>query len=383
MKICHVITRLIVGGAQENTILTCRGLAEKGHDVTLIAGPQTGPEGSLWDKARSSGCEVIELDSMRRAIRPSLDRRALRDMKSLFERISPDVVHTHSSKAGILGRRAARAAKVPCVVHTIHGMSFNRTQSWMARSVYRLLERNAAKYTTHFIAVADAMIEQAVGARISGREKFTMIRSGLETERFAPDGDARSEWRARWGVGKDDIVVGTIARLFENKGYEEILGALPGAVARCDRLRFVWVGDGAHRSLYERKLSRLGLRDRVIFTGLLPPDEVGPTINGFDLLLHASKWEGLPRALVQALLVEKPVVSFDNDGAPEVVDKQTGVLVRLGDVDGLVAGIVRLADDAQLRENLGKTGRRRCLEAFDWRKMVNLIEALYEKLRWS
>ncbi len=380
MKICHVITRLIVGGAQENTILTCRGLVEKGHDVTLIAGPETGPEGSLWEMARASGCDLITLDSMRRAISLSQDRRALMEMKTIFERTQPDIVHTHSSKAGILGRRAAWGAKVPCIVHTIHGMSFNRTQAWWVRMVYRNLERSTAKYTTHFITVADAMTEQAVRAGISRREKFTTIRSGLETNRFGPDHKERLRWRTRWDLRDDDVVVGTIARLFENKGYEEILRAMPGAVARCDRLRFVWVGDGAHRSHYERKLSELGLLDRVIFTGLLPPEEVGPIINAFDLLLHASKWEGLPRALVQALLVEKPVVSFDNDGAPEVVDERTGILVPLGDVGGLVEGVVGLANDAALRESLGRTGRQRCLEAFDWRAMVDQIEALYEKL---
>jgi glycosyltransferase involved in cell wall biosynthesis len=380
MRICHIITRLIVGGAQENTILTCRGLVDKGHDVTLIAGPETGPEGSLWEMARACGCELIELDAMRRTISPGLDWRAMTEMQKLFERISPDIVHTHSSKAGILGRRAAYRAKIPCIIHTIHGMSFNRTQAWSSRTIYRLLEQYAATHTTHFVTVADAMIDQAVEAGIASREKFTTIRSGLETERFAPDRDVRAKWRSRWGVKDDDIVIGTIARLFENKGYEEILRAMPSAVTKCDRLRFVWVGDGAHRSRYERKLNELGLLHRVVFTGLLPPEEVGPIINGFDLLLHASKWEGLPRAMVQALLVEKPVVSFDNDGAPEVVDEQTGVLVPLGDVDGLVSGIVRLAADAALREKLGKTGRQRCLEAFDWHTMVDQLETLYEKL---
>jgi len=380
MKIHHVITRLIVGGAQENTILTCRGLVEKGHDVTLVAGTETGPEGSLWDVARTCGCKLIEVPSMRRAIAPSLDRQAFGKLRSILRHDAPDIVHTHSSKAGVLARKAARAAGTPVVVHTIHGMSFNRTQTRTRRTVYRMIERSAAKWTTHFVTVADALIDQAVDAKIAPREKFTTIRSGLLTERFTPDKGARSAWRSRWEVASDDVVVGTIARLFENKGYEEILRAMPKALARHDRLRFVWVGDGAHRARYERRLARLGLTERVIFAGLIPPEQVGSIINGFDLLLHASRWEGLPRALVQALLVGKPVISFDNDGAPEVVNDETGVLVRLDDIRGLASGMVRLAEDARLREKLGAAGRRRCLKTFDWRLMVDQIEALYEKL---
>ena len=144
MRICHVITRLIVGGAQENTVLSCRGLAERGHDVTLIAGPETGPEGSLWDKAEAAGCALVRVEAMRRAVRPNSDWRAARGLRHLFQQFRPDVVHTHSSKAGILGRWAAAKAGVPVVVHTIHGMSFNRTQGPAAYHLYRWLERRAA-----------------------------------------------------------------------------------------------------------------------------------------------------------------------------------------------------------------------------------------------
>jgi hypothetical protein len=122
MRIIHVITRLIVGGAQENTVLTCRGLVEKGHEVTLIAGDETGPEGSLWDQAERCGCKLIRLASMCRAVRPMCDLRARRDLLEIFRREKPQVVHTHSSKAGILGRSAAAGAGVPVIVHTIHGM---------------------------------------------------------------------------------------------------------------------------------------------------------------------------------------------------------------------------------------------------------------------
>ncbi len=381
MRICHVITRLIIGGAQENTVLTCRGLAAKGHDVTLLAGSETGPEGSLWQAARESGARCIELASMRRAVRPLDDWRAYRELFALFQEIKPDVVHTHSSKAGIVGREACARAEVPVVVHTIHGMSFNRTQPWWTRAGYRILEQHAARHTGKIVTVANAMIEQAVAAGIGSRDQMVTIRSGLEVERFAPDEFIRRSVRAAWGVSDNEIVVGTVARLFENKGYEEIIAGMPSALKRAPGLRFVWVGEGAHRKRYERELDRLGLRERVIMLGLVPPGEVPRLINGFDMLIHASRWEGLPRAVVQALLTEVPAISFDNDGAPEVVlPERTGILVRLGDVDGLSEAIVRLATDADFRRELGRNGRVHCMAEFDADRMVNQLDSLYGQL---
>ncbi len=381
MRICHVITRLIIGGAQENTVLTCRGLAQRGQEVTLIAGPETGLEGSLWDKAEAAGCALVRVEAMRRAVRPFSDWRAARELRRLFQQRRPDVVHTHSSKAGILGRWAAARAGVPVVVHTIHGMSFNRTQSRITQTTYRCLEKKAARWTTKFVAVADAIVDQAVEAGLGPRERFITIRSGMETDLFLPNADLRRRHRKGWEVGDGDVVVGTIARLFANKGYEEIIAAMPSAIAREPRLRFVWVGDGAYRARYERRLEAMGLRDRVRMLGLVHPDEVASCINGFDIILHASRWEGLPRAVVQGLLTEVPAVSFDNDGAPEVVRSgETGILVRFGDINGLSDALVRLAADADLRRSLGRRGRELCRTAFDWHNMVESLEGLYARL---
>ncbi|MBI4717006.1 MAG: glycosyltransferase family 4 protein [Planctomycetes bacterium] len=381
MNIWHVITRLIVGGAQENTVLTCRGLVERGHCVTLVAGPQTGPEGSLWNEAEHCGARLVRLASLRRAVHPWHDWRALRELTALLRRHKPDILHTHSSKAGILGRHAAARAQVPIVVHTIHGMSFNRTQAAAVRFAYRLLERRAARHTHAFVSVADAMTDQAVAAGIAPRERFTTIRSGVEAHRFAPSAEARQRLRGQWGVGDEHVVVGTIARLFVNKGYEELLAAMPRAVAAAPGLRFVWIGDGAHRGRYERALERFGLQQRVTLLGLLPPARVAEVLPAFDLLVHASRWEGLPRAVVQGLLCEVPAISFDNDGAPEVVvPGETGIIVPYGDTAGLADALVTLARDADLRRRLGQQGRQRCLTEFDAGRMVEEIERLYLRL---
>ncbi len=381
MHICHIITRLIIGGAQENTVLTCRGLVDKGHEVTLIAGPETGPEGSLWDQARESGCNLIQVPALHRAVRPLGEVLAYCKLVHLLRRLDPDVVHTHSSKAGILGRAAASRADVGVIVHTIHGMSFNRTQTPAVRMLYRWVERRAAKRCHKIVTVADAMIDQAVAAELAPRGKFTKIYSGMETNRFEPDAFARGRARRAWGIEDDDIVVGTIARLFHNKGYEEIIEAMPAAIAKEPKLRFVWIGDGAHRTQYEQRLDAIGLRRRVHFLGLIDPDQVGPQINGFDILLHASKWEGLPRAVVQGLICEVPAITFDNDGAPEVVTTdETGICVPLGDTDAMSTAIVKLARDRDLRARLGQTGRVRCMAMFNWKRMVDELDELYQQL---
>ncbi|HUU84661.1 MAG TPA: glycosyltransferase family 4 protein [Phycisphaerae bacterium] len=382
MKICHLITRLIIGGAQENTLFTCEGLQDRGHEVVLMAGPETGPEGSLWDRVDSSGLAGVKIQSLRRAVHPLQDWRCLRHLTAALRAGRFDVVHTHSSKAGILGRLAARRAGTPLIIHTIHGMSFNRTQPAVVRTFYRALERHAARHTHAFVSVADAMTEQAVAAGLAEPDRFTTIHSGMDTERFTPDEAARARVRAEWGVEPNRVVVGTIARLFRNKGYEEIIAAMPRMVGEADSLSFVWVGDGRDRPRYEQALAQLGLRDRVHLTGLVPPDRIPTLLAGCDILVHASKWEGLPRALPQALLMEVPVVSFDNDGAPEVVTPGvTGELVRLGDVDGLAAAVIRLARRPELRRRMGADGRKRCLQMFDHRLMVSRIESLYHCLR--
>ncbi|HRX83680.1 MAG TPA: glycosyltransferase family 4 protein [Phycisphaerae bacterium] len=378
MKIAHVITRLIIGGAQENTILTCEGLRLRGHDVTLIAGPETGPEGSLWPQAEARCGRTVRIDSLCRAVRPADDWRCAGELTEHFRGEGYDVVHTHSSKAGILGRWAAHRAGVPLVVHTIHGMSFNRTQSAPIRALYAFLERRAARWTHAFISVADAMTDQAVGAGIAPRDRFTTIRSGMETDHFAPDAITRAEMHRRWEVPEDAVVIGTVARLFRNKGYEHLLAALPRIVKRCPNAYFVWVGDGAQRAEYTATLEKLNLRSRVHLTGLVRPAEIPAILTGFDVLVHASAWEGLPRAIVQASLTEVPPVSFDNDGAPEAIDPgETGSLAPLGDADALADRVVELASDADLRRRLGQAARRKCMAMFDYHKMVAEIEALY------
>ena len=381
MKVCHIITRMILGGAQENTFLTCKGLQERGWEVTLLAGPQTGAEGSLQDRSLQAGFRFEIIEPMLRQVNPLSDLRALRALRAWFERERPDIVHTHSSKAGILGRIAARRAGVPLILHTVHGMSFNRTQKPWTQRAYRDLERYCAKSTDKIITVADAMIDQMVQAGVAPRAKCVTIYSGMEMERFDPALYDRQAIRARLGIPQDAVVVATVARMFANKGYEQLLAAAPRIVRQAPAVHFLWIGDGPHRERYLQDVSQEGLGDRVRLTGLVSPEQVPELLAAADLLAHASQWEGLPRVAVQSLLLEKPVVAFDVDGTREVViTDRTGVLVPLNDIDALASGIADLASRDWLRQRLGRQGRQLCLERFDWHTMVEQIEQVYRDL---
>ena len=381
MRIAHVITRLIVGGAQENTVLSCEGLHARGHEVTLITGPTTGPEGSIVDRARGGGYAFVKIPYLVRQLSPTRDLHAYLALKRWCRAARPDVVHTHSSKAGVLGRLAAHAAGVPVIVHTIHGMSFNRTQTRMVQAAYATAERYCAKRCHAIVSVADAMTRQAIAADIGAADQYETIRSGMTVADFDPARVNGTALRASWGIQPEHVLVGTVARLFENKGYEQLIDVISRVAPINQNLRFVWIGDGAHRPEYEEELRRRGLRDRVVLTGLLKPAVIPQALAAIDILAHTSQWEGLPRAVVQALLLKKPVVSFDIDGAPEVViPGQTGELAPLNDTAAFAEKLLKLAADANRRRAYGEEGRRRCVVEFDAATMVDRLDQLYRRL---
>ncbi len=184
LKVCHVITRMIVGGAQENTLLSCAGLLGNGHEVTLVTGPSPGPEGELLSRSCPQGLRIIEVPELVRQLSPLTDWRAYRRLREIFRREKFDVVHTHESKAGIIGRIAARKDGVPYVVHTVHGQAFFKGQFFLLNWAYILAERIAARNCDRMYAVAQAMIEQCVAAKVAPREKYMVVYSGMDLEAF-------------------------------------------------------------------------------------------------------------------------------------------------------------------------------------------------------
>jgi len=382
MQIVHVITRLIVGGAQENTILSCEGQHGLGHHVTLITGPPLGPEGSLLDRAQTGGYGVEVLDAMRRAVLPVKDVGTYRHLVRRFRELRPDVVHTHSSKAGIIGRWAAHRAGVPVVVHTIHGLSFTASTNRAVNWTYRQLERATAPVTARMVCVADAMAEQSLAGGVGNREQYVTVYSGMETGPFLNPPVSREEVRKSLGIGEGQVVVGTIARLFELKGHEDLLELAPDLCARFANLRFLWVGDGVLRAEFERRIGQMELRDRFILTGLVPPSRVPELTAAMDVLVHPSRREGLARAIVQAQLSGKPVVTYDVDGNREgLVAGETGFLLPAFDKGKLSDALAVLLGDEGLRRRMGEKGREFAMRRFDAKVMVDALEKVYREAR--
>jgi len=378
VKLCHVITRLNLGGAQENTILTCEGLHRRGHDVTLVTGPPIGPEGELISRAQAGEYHLVVVDELRREIRPLRDRRAWRKLVRILRELRPDVMHSHSSKAGILARAAAAKVGGMKIVHTIHGLPFHARQGRWRNCLYVALERRAAARTDALICVADAMRRQALEAGVGAANQYTTIYSGMETADFLVRPPQADELRSAMGLSGRSVLVTQVSRLAELKGHEFILAAAERISD--ERVHFCFVGDGRLRSRIEARIARRGLTGRFHLTGLLPPEQVPAVMHATDILVHCSLREGLARTLPQAMLAGRPVISFDVDGAGEVVDPQTGILLPARDVEGLRRAIETLAASSDLRDRLGTAGKARCREMFDHNRMIERIESVYDRL---
>ena len=405
----HIITRLILGGAQENTILTVEGLQKRPeYKVILISGPALGPEGELVRRVKDSGVELIIVPEMRRNINPFLEIAAFIKLLILMRRLKPDIVHTHSAKAGILGRWAAYLSGVKIIVHTLHGLSFYPYQNKLVNFLYIAAEKFASFVTTKFISVADAMTAQSLKAGIGTPEKYTTIYSALELDKFTQPLHAESQRSPdHFGAGaglkpketdmdvkrrlglENNLVVGTIARLFPLKGHEYILQIAARIIREVPEVKFLFVGDGSLGDKIKREVSGRGLDDWFMFTGLVPPAQIPSMIQAIDILVHPSLREGLARTIPQAFSLGKPVVSFDVDGARElVISFQTGFLIPAPvsakqtkeSLDQMAQAIIFLLKNPEQARQMGENGQKLIIPNFDANYMVAKIIEQYVDL---
>ena len=332
----------------------------------------------MFAQAARDGFEVQVIENLRRNLHPVHDVRGLIELVTALRRIKPDVVHTHSSKAGILGRLAARLAGVPLVVHTIHGLPFFSYQNGFVNGVYILAERLAAHWADAIVAVADDMVDQACRARLAPREMFTTVYSGLETRSFFRDAAQGLRMRKELGIPDNAFVIGKVARLAPLKGHEFLLDALDDLMPSHDNLWCLLVGDGALRADIQKRLADSAWGHRVKLAGLVDPGQVPRMLWAMDVLVHTSLHEGLPRAVVQGLLAGLPVVAFDLDGAREVISSGvTGYLVRPGSVADLTAAIDSVVSGTGPVKAPSSDVRAELAERFSWQRMVEQLEGLY------
>ncbi len=378
MKIVHIITRLIVGGAQENTLLSCEGQHDLGHDVTMITGPAIGPEGSLEDRAKKYGYKVIILPEMVRAIHPITDYKIYRKLIRILREMQPDIVHTHSSKAGIIGRWAAHRAGCKRIIHTIHGLAFTASTSRIVNDVYRYLEKITAPITHKIVCVATDMADQSLRANVGKPEQYVTVFSGMDTRPFLNPPVPRDEVRKSLGIKDEDVIVGTIARLFYLKGHDDLLELAPYLCSRFPNLRFMWIGDGLLREQFEKQIASMNLKDRFLLTGLVSPTKIPELVNAMDILVHPSRREGLARALPQGQLAGCPVVTYDIDGNREgLINLESGFLIKPFDKNDLKNKLSELLSDRVRARQMGEVGKAFAVNRFDTKVMVEGLEKVY------
>ncbi len=383
MKIAQVITRMNIGGAQEAVLLTCMGHIAKGHEVTLITGPSEGPEGKLLEKMLPPPeLKIIEVPELEREIHLATDYKAYRALRKIFKEHAYDVVHTNSSKAGLVGRAAAWAEKVPLVVHTVHGQAFHRYEKPWKNQIYIWAERFAAKRCHKIFAVADAMIQQCVEAKVAPRSKYEVVYTGMDLDSFV-NAQRDEALRASLNIPSDALVIGTIARLFPLKGYEQLTPAAIQAVQENPKIHFLFLGDGTIRPEIEKMINDANVSANFHVMGMVKPEEVPMYTAQMDALAHFSLREGLPRGVVQALAAAKPVVAFNLDGTPEVVkDGETGyILEPTATTSELVSAMRKLVEDTATRERMGKAGQTFVCKYFDWKYMSDRVLDLYKELQ--
>jgi len=378
LKILHIITRLILGGAQENTVISCEAQTKNNHQVALIFGPIYGPEGSLLSEAQQTGAELIELSWMRRPILPLHDWMCYRQLRQQIRRFQPDIVHTHSSKAGILGRAAAWAEKVPGIIHTVHGLPFHERQPFWINNLYIYLERWAAQRCHKILGVTQKMCDSFQKHGIGSASQFEVVPSGIRLSDYSPSSDARLSIRRSLNIPDEAPVVGLVARLDKLKGQDDLLDTAKELIEEFPAIRFLFVGDGWYRAALQDRVAKEGLRGHVIFTGLVARRQVANYMAAMDVNTLPSYQEGQPRTLVQALLCGCGIVGYKAGGIPEIcIDGQTGLLAPVGDRDALRKAISALLREPSLRTRLNRNGIVHAKKQFDAELMVQKLETIY------
>jgi glycosyltransferase involved in cell wall biosynthesis len=372
----HVITRLTLGGSAENTVATMVALDGAGYRGPLAVGVAESDRASVED-ARRRGVTLLDVPALGREV-GARDLAALAQLWRLMRARRPAIVHTHTSKAGFVGRLAARLAGVPAVVHQPHGHIFYGYYGAPRTAFYVALERLAARWTDRIVTLTDRGTEEHLARGIGRRAQYRSVPSGVPTAALRAAAPDRAAARARLGLPAGAFVVAALGRLVPVKGLDFLVGALPALAAAIPSARLVLVGDGPERAALEAQARTLGVGDRVLVTGAAA--DVTVALAAADALAAPSRNEGMGRALVEAMALGLPVVAAAVGGIPAVVaDGETGRLVPAGDAAALAAALIELGRDEALRAKLGAAAAARA-EAFSTDVAHAAMRAIYDEL---
>jgi glycosyltransferase involved in cell wall biosynthesis len=383
VKILRVIARLNMGGPALHVAYLTAGLRERGYDTTLVAGSLARGEDSMAFVAEGRDVEIVRIDELGREISPLRDLAATLRLARLIRAERPDILHTHTAKAGTVGRVAALLAggrRPPIVVHTFHGHVLRGYFGPVRSLVFRLLERWLAAHTTALIAVSPQVRDDLVDLHVAPAERFAVIRLGIELdERVSGAQNGRLESRRYLGIPPDRFAVGWIGRMTAVKRTDDVLLAFKRLRDEGVDAVLCLVGDGPDRVQLERRAHELGVMRNTLFLGY--QEDVAPFYAAFDALVLPSSNEGTPVSAIEALAAGRPVVATRVGGVPDVVEEgKDGFLVEPGATDELADRLGQLARDPALREQMGRAGRERVLPRYAVDRLVDDVDRLYRSL---
>lgn len=370
IRVLHVITRLDVGGSTENTLISATRMPPGEFASSLLSGQTTDPPPGLVETLAWAGVPWIHLPSLRRPVNPAADCLALWGLRRAIRAAQPDIVHTHTSKAGFLGRLAARSAGTPHVVHTPHGHIFHGYFSGLSTRAFVALERRAARWTDRIITLSDEEAADHLRCGIGRSEQFVTIPSGVDLAAVTAAPVVR--------LSPGGPVVGTVARLVPVKGLQDLVDAVPAILRRFPTAGVLLVGDGELRPALEAKARDRGVLDRVTFAGFR--EDVPSAIAGMDVFVLPSLNEGMGRVLVMAMALGKPIVATRVGGVPELLGQgEAGILVPPGDATAIADAVNALLADPRRAGALGEAGRRRAL-GYSAEAMIAALAKLYREV---
>jgi glycosyltransferase involved in cell wall biosynthesis len=377
-----VIARMNLGGpAHQASLLSGRRFDPERYQTLLVHGQPAPGEESMADLAEAEGAETHYLPSLRQPVSPLHDTLALKELGAIARRFRPHLVHTHTAKAGFLGRSAALLAlrPRPVLVHTFHGHVLEGYFGQAKTRLYRGLERTLARRTDRLIGVSEMTVDDLVRLGVAPREKFSVVRLGLDLEPFAnADRSAGASLREELGVGSDEVLLSFVGRMVPIKRLDVLLRAFARAHENGARVRLAVVGDGETRPEFERLAGELGVGAAVSFLGYRR--DLPRIAAAADLAVLSSDNEGTPVSLIEAGAAGRPAVSTNVGGVAEVVTPETGLLVAPGDDAALGAAIERLAGDRELRRQMGRRAREHVMSRYSVERLISDIDALYREL---
>lgn len=377
IKVLHAITRLDRGGSAENTLLTVAEANTDRYQVALVTGPSKGERSPTEAIARKRGVHFADAPHLVRNVNLLADLLAVWELWRLMRQGNYDIVHTHTSKAGLVGRLAARFAGVPIVIHTPHGHVFYGYFGPVVTQIFVWLERWAAGFSQRIISLTAKGAQDHIDFGIAAREKFAVIHSGIDFSSFDQAGLQPEAVRGELGIPLDGIVIGTLGRLTEIKGQDDLVEAFVTVRKLVDNPWLLLVGDGEEREMLLAQAERLGVADRLILAGWR--QDIYAVLGAMDIFALPSHNEGMGKALVEAMYAGLPCVATRVGGVPELVSDDVGLLVEASSPPALAEALCQLARDPERRRRMGEAGRLRAAD-YSVEQMVIKIEALYEEV---